>query len=117
MTVGRVGAMVCLGFLGPAAPAFAAPLTLYDTAREATPIAPIAPVQPCGGFAVACSVAPAPPKRVLPFDYGLSVSGVIAGSSRGAFGGGSVSGWAKAKDIPLTLYFDIERLQALGSRR
>ncbi len=122
MRRGLGGAVPGLATLGLALPglavhAAAAPLALYDTAREATPIAPIAPAQPCGGFAVACSEAPVAAKPALPFDYGLAVSGVVAGSSHGGFGGGGVSGWVKPKDLPVTLYFDIERLQALGSRR
>ena len=97
--------------------AVAAPLPLYDTTRDATALAPIPPASPCGGFAVACSAAPVSPQKVLPFDYGLAVSGTIGGSNRGTFGGVGVSGWVKPKDIPLTLYFDYERLQPIGRTR
>ncbi len=105
---------------GWARAAAAAPLALYDTTREAAPIAPLAPAAPappCGGFAVACSAAPVSPQKVLPFDYGLAVSGTVVGSNHGAFGGAGVSGWVKPKDIPLTLYFDYERLQPIGRTR
>ena len=100
-----------------AAPAAAAPVTLYDTSRDTAQIAPLAPAPSCGGFAVACSAVPVTPQRVLPFDYGLSVSGTVVGSNHGAFGGVGVSGWIAPKDVPMTLYFDVERLQALSGRR
>ena len=103
---------------GWAPAADAAPLPLYDTTNDATALAPLAPPAPsCGGFAVACSAAPVSPHKALPFDYGLSVSGVVGGSSHGAFGGYGVSGWVKPKDIPLTLYFDYEHLQPIGRPR
>ena len=94
----------------------AAPLALYDTARDSTQLAPLAAPATCGGFSVACSAAPAAPQTVLPFDYGMTVSGSIGGSRYGSFAGASVSGWVKPKDIPITLYFDIERYQPLGRR-
>jgi hypothetical protein len=95
----------------------AAPLALYDTARDTTPLAPLAPTPHCGGFAVACSAEPAVKSTKLPFDYGLSVSGMVGGGSHiGAFSGESVSGWIKPKDIPVTVYFEVERLQPLGRR-
>ncbi len=97
--------------------AIAAPLTLYDTARDPAQLAPIAPISPCGSFAVACSAAPVAPHTVLPFDYGLSVSGTVGRSNHGAFSGVGVAGWVKPKDIPLTLYFDIERFQPIGRTR
>ncbi len=95
----------------------AAPLALYDTARDPTELAPLAPPQDCGGFAVACSAAPAVKSHVLPFDYGGAVSGMVGGGSHiGGFSGVGVSGWVKAKDLPLTVYFDVERYQPLGRR-
>ena len=95
----------------------AAPLALYDTIKEPTALAPIAPVSPCGSFAVACSAAPVSPQKTLPFDYGLAVSGAVGGSSHGVVSGVGVSGWVKPKDVPVTLYFDYERLQPIGRLR
>ena len=102
-----------------AVPAAAAPLPLYDTSREQTQVAPLAPAPPCGGFAVACSTppgtSPAPAKTKLPFEYGLSVSGMVGGGTHiGGVSGEAVSGWVKPDGVPVTLYFDVERFQPFG---
>jgi hypothetical protein len=95
--------------------AAAAPLALYDTARDSKDLAPIAPTPPCGGWAVACSAAPEAKTSALPFDYGVAVSGMVGGSTHGrGISGEAVSGWIKPKDVPVTVYFDIERFQPFG---
>ena len=113
-TILRLAAALTSGWVSIAA---AAPLPLYDTTRDSTALAPIPPAPPCGGFSVACSAAPLSPQKALPFDYGLAVSGSVGGSSHGAFSGVGVSGWVKPKDIPVSLYFDFERLQPIGRTR
>ena len=100
-------------------PAAAAPLQLYDTSRDQTPLAPLAPAPPCGGFAVACSTPagakPSAPVKKLPFEYGLAVSGMVGGGTHiGGFSGEAVSGWVKPDGVPMTLYFDVERFQPFG---
>ncbi len=102
---------------GGASMASASPLALYDTTQDPAPLAPLAPAAPCGGLAVACSASPVSPHKVLPFDYGLAVSGSVVGSSRGAFSGVGVSGWVKPKDLPLSVYFDVEHFQPIGRIR
>ncbi len=120
--------MLCTALVLFAGAGRAAPLALYDTAREPSPAnAPLAPLGPppaapatgCGDFAVACSDAPAKakPLTTLPFDYGLEVSGGVIASNHGSAAGGSISGWIKPKDVPLTVYFEYDRFQPIGGRR
>ena len=95
--------------------AAATPLTLYQADKDPLEVPGSGPVVACGG---ACTKPPAaPPTPKFGFEYGLEVSGTVAASNHGSAVGGAVSGWVKPDNLPVTLYFDVERYAPFGRHR